>query len=118
MQQQEEFKPVKGFGTRYEVSNLGRIISHSSKKKGGELVQVLNVVNGYMYVTLKIGGLQKSLAVHRLVADAFIPNPDNLPCINHINEDKTDNRAENLEWCEYKYNINYGSRTDKASATQ
>lgn len=61
--------------------------------------------DGYMEFS---GGL-----VQRFIAECFIPNPQNLPCINHKNEDKTNNRVENLEWCDYKYNNNYGSRTEK-----
>lgn len=66
-----------------------------------------------MQVVLSINNAPKSCYVHRLVAEAFIPNPNNLPCINHKNEDKTDNRVENLEWCTQKYNVNYGDAQNK-----
>lgn len=60
-----------------------------------------------------VDGVKKRFYVHRLVAEAFIPNPDNLPEVNHLNEDKTKNCISNLEWCNRKYNINYGSRNEK-----
>ena len=65
---------------------------------------------GYLRLPLTINNKAKSYLVHRLVALAFIPNPNNYPEVNHKNEDKTDNRVENLEWCDRSYNINYGNR--------
>ena len=69
---------------------------------------------GYRYVTLRKDGKQYSLKVHRLVAETFIPNPDNLPEVNHKNEDKSDNSVENLEWCSTQYNHEYGTRAERA----
>ena len=66
---------------------------------------------GYRYVTFRKDGKQYTLKVHRLVAKAFIPNPDNLPEVNHKNEDKSNNSVENLEWCSTQYNHEYGTRT-------
>ena len=71
--------------------------------------------NGYLYVDLYKDGKRKTYKVHRLVAQAFIPNPHSLPEVNHKNEDKTDNRVENLEWCTQEYNINYGTRNVKVA---
>lgn len=68
--------------------------------------------DGYLKITLSHNGKKKSIAVHRLVARAFIGNPYNLPEINHIDEDKTNNRADNLEWCTTAYNLTYGHRLD------
>lgn len=69
---------------------------------------------GYLYFHCN----RKLTLVHRFIASCFIPNPDNLPCINHKNEIKSDNRVENLEWCDYKYNTNYGTRNKKSSESQ
>lgn len=74
--------------------------------------------NGYLWVNLTYDGKQHNHKIHRLVAQAFIPNPDNLPQVNHINEDKTDNRVDNLEWCTNNYNINYGTCKERAAKTR
>ena len=103
--------PIKGF-EKYVVTTDGDVFrvykTHLRKLK--PLVKKC----GYAYVTLvdSEGGL-KYKRVHRLVAEAFIPNPDNLPTVNHLNEVKTDNRVSNLEWCTYKDNANYGNRNAK-----
>ena len=98
----EIWKSTQGF----KVSNKGSVKNNSNRELSLELTR-----NGYLRVTKN----NKHYLVHRLVAQAFIPNPDNLPCVNHKNEDRTDNRVENLEWCTYSYNINYGSRNSKMS---
>ena len=66
---------------------------------------------GYAYVNLHLNGKMKTIKTHRLVAEAFIPNPENKPMVNHKDEVKNNNAVENLEWCDAKYNINYGTRT-------
>lgn len=101
----EIWKKIDGF-ENYSVSNKGRVRNDVSGR-----VLKTSSVRGYQLVMLCPG--RKMTRVHRLVAQAFIPNPDNLPQVNHINEDKTDNRVENLEYCTAQYNINYGGRTDK-----
>lgn len=98
----------------YEVSNLGRVRSLNYKKTGEtRVLSALNGKKGYKFVILN----KKTCYIHRLVAEAFLPNPNNLPQINHINEQKDDNRLENLEWCDEKYNVNYGSRNKNHSET-
>ncbi len=101
---------VPGY-TAYRVSDDGRVYS---VRKGIFLRQQISKF-GYPRVELKQDGRTYTAAVHRLVAAAFIPNPDNLPQVNHKNEIKTDNRVENLEWCTCSYNINYGTRNAKTA---
>ena len=100
----------KKIDDRYSVSNLGRIKSTYSSK---ERILKQRIVNGYAKVNLYNNGVMKSASVHRLVAEAFIPNPDNLTQVNHIDENKTNNYVENLEWCSPKYNCNYGTRNTR-----
>lgn len=99
--------------TTYSVSDKGNV---RNDKTGKVLKQQMR--NGYLAVRLYANGTNKLYDVHRLVAEAFIPNPDNLPQINHKSEVKTENFVENLEWCNGKYNSNYGSRNKKISDKQ
>lgn len=112
----EIWKDIKGYEGKYQISSIGRIKSLGRwvKHKGWrfEEERMLNQYmsqTGYFYVALSKDSIQKKYKVHRLVAEAFLENPDNLPVINHKNEVKTDNRVENLEFCSVKYNTNYGS---------
>ena len=109
----EIWKKIDGF-ENYSVSNMGRVRNDGS----GRVLSLWNKYNGYKMVTLTRNYEKHIFQVHRLVAKAFIPNPDNFPQVNHINEDKTDNRAENLEWCTAKYNTNYGTRTKRVRENQ
>lgn len=104
----EQWKAIDGYNGLYEVSSLGRVRS----KHSGEwrVMKPSKNDNGYLLVDLVKGGkrTRNRSRVHRLVAQAFIPNSDETKTIiNHINEDKTDNRVENLEWCDYRYNLTY-----------
>lgn len=101
------------FASSYSVTPDGRIWS-----KANGIYLKPSVVLGYAKVQLTTNdGDRRIYPVHRLVAYAFIPNPDNLPCINHKDENKLNNAVGNLEWCTYKYNANYGTRTARASKT-
>lgn len=95
----------------YFISSLGRV--KSTKQWNGSSERILKQgisKKGYSVVVLSKNNNTKTFLVHRLVAFAFIPNPQNFNQINHINEIKTDNRVENLEWCTNSYNMSYGSR--------
>ncbi len=127
----EEWKTIPDFPF-YMVSNMGRIkrkryefwYQENHPKRQGRLVFYSEMLinqsidgNGYCLVTLTRGTKKKRELerVNRLVAEAFIPNPDNLPVVNHINEIKTDNRAVNLEWCTYQHNSNCGTVKQRIS---
>lgn len=110
----EVWKPVVGYEGLYEVSNIGRVRSINFHKSGKAKVMRPSFNTwGYLIVDLRKNNKRHSYTVHRLVALAFIPNPDNLPEINHKNEIKYDNTVENLEWCTRKYNINYGTGNER-----
>lgn len=107
----EVWKDILGYEGHYQVSNKGRV---KSLKLGKErILKPRRDVGGYLQVYLCKNGDKKWCLVHRLVAQAFIPNSNNLPQINHKNEDKTDNIVENLEWCSAKYNNNYGTHIQR-----
>lgn len=107
----EIWKDIKGYEGLYQVSNQGRV---RSLYKGVRILKTRNN-KGYLRVALYKENKYKHISIHRLVAEAFLPNPKNLPQVNHKSEIKTDNRVENLEWCDSKYNDNYGNRNNKLS---
>ena len=110
--QGEEWRDVVGWEGYYMVSSFGRIVSVGRYVKYHGytrwtdpcLKQQHRWKSGYFSVTFKRNGEKKCLSVHRLVAIAFIPNPNKYPCIDHINDNKVDNRACNLQWCTHKFN--------------
>lgn len=109
------WKPITDFEDLYEISSNGEVRSIHPRFKNKSVLKQGTHFKGYKQVTLCKKGVQKTFSVHRLVASAFIPNPDNLPCINHKDEDKTNNNVENLEWCSYYYNNVYGQRLTKSA---
>lgn len=118
MFEREEWRQVKGFEGKYEVSNLGRVKSLSRNYlygHHGDIILSTNDRRGYRGVTLFKDGKRYYYAVHRLVAEAFIPNPLNLPEVNHLDENRANNEATNLEWCTRKENVNYGNCRSKIS---
>ena len=110
----EIWKDIVGYEGLYKVSNLGNVMSLRHKKPF--LMKTGQHSNGYLFFRLSNHNkLIKSFLVHRLVAKAFLPNPNNLPQVNHKDEDKTNNRVDNLEWCDAKYNLNYGTVQERKS---
>lgn len=108
----EIWKDIKDYEGHYQVSNLSRV---KSIKFGKEIIMKQNIKRGYYYVGLLKNGKQKNYLVHRLVAEAFLDNPNNYPCVNHKDEDKLNNNVDNLEWCTASYNNTYGTRLQKVS---
>ena len=113
---EEQWKDIKEFEGLYQISNLGRIrsLGFDIHHKGRILKPRLDSRGFYYLISLHKDKKLYHKLVHRLVAEAFIPNPKKLPCVNHINENKRDNHADNLEWCDYSYNAKYGSARYKS----
>ena len=107
---QEEWKPIPGYEGLYEISNYGRVRSYKRSSKG-KILSPCKDGSGYLFVILCKDGKTKLRRMHRLVAEAFIPNPNNFPQVNHMDECKENNYFGNLEWCSPAYNISYGTRT-------
>ncbi|KST89925.1 NUMOD4 motif-containing HNH endonuclease [Lactococcus lactis] len=120
-----EYRPIKGFEGQYEVSNTGLVKSLKGKnerilkprrkkiiKKDG------SVELGYEELVLSNKGVRTSKLIHRLVAEAFIDNPENKPEVNHIDEDKGNNNLDNLEWCTRKENLEWGTRVERSTKAQ
>ena len=123
----EYWKPIKGYEDLYMVSNWGRVKSFDrwvKSKNGsiricrGRILKPYTNKDGYLYVVLSKNNKQKTFKVHRLVAEAFLPNPYNLLQVNHRDENKLNNNVDNLEWCTNEYNINYGTRTERMSKSK
>ena len=109
----EIFKRIDSY---YSVSNYGRVRSSRS----GKILKTHSDSKhkGYAYVNLCYNGVKKTKQVHRLVAMLFLPNPSNLPCVNHKDENPSNNCVDNLEWCTYGYNLSYGSKTTRELETK
>ena len=112
----EIWKPIKGYEGLYEVSNFGRIKSlnynHTCK---GKILKQNQIKNGYKSVMLYKDGNGKNYLVHRLVAQAFIPNPNDYKEVNHKDENPQNNIVINLEWCDRLYNVRYGTGIERRS---
>ena len=122
---EEIWKDIEGYEGLYQVSSQGRVKSkcryvnnrwgNNKKPVNEQILKPKTNKGGYYSVNLFKDGKYKTRLVHCLVAKAFIPNPDNLPQVNHKSEVRTENFVENLEWCDSKYNNNYGTRNKKLS---
>ena len=117
---EELWKDIEGYEGLYQISNMGRLKALAKPSKGygykyavDRIIKPVRCTNGYYEAHLHVNGDKKIFLMHRLVAKHFIPNPNNLPQVNHKDEDISNNRVDNLEWCTPKYNANYGSRNEK-----
>ena len=102
-------KDIKGYEGLYAITSCGKVWSYRSKK----FLKSCKQSTEYLAITLCKDGTRKSYTIHRLVAEAYLPNPNNLPQVNHKDENKTHNYINNLEWCDNTYNINYGTRNKR-----
>ena len=120
MSEGEVWRDVEGFEGFYKVSNKGNVyrverIGARGRECGGRTLKPAYDKDGYLKVSLCKNGMRKNKYIHRLVAEAFILNPESLPEINHIDEVKDNNNVENLEWCTREHNLNHGTRTGRAT---
>ena len=106
----EVWRDIKDYEGLYKISSKGKVFSLKTNK-----LMKINKCGEYDYVALYKNSKKKIQKIHRLVAENFIENPNNLECINHKDENKRNNRVYNLEWCTKKYNCNYGKRNEKMS---
>lgn len=101
----EVWKDIDGYDGMYKISNLGNVYSKYVHRN----LKPAKTQDGYLYVMLRDNGKQKINMIHRLIATYFIPNPDNLPVVNHKDENTLNNSIDNLEWCTYSYNNTYNN---------
>ena len=119
----EVWRDIEGYEWFYQVSNFGRVRSLGRKDsidhfRHGKFLKSSPDRKGYRYIELCKCGQRRKYKVHRLVAQAFIPNPHNLPEVNHIDHDVANNRVENLEWCTTEYNLLHRRRIGRACKKQ
>lgn len=120
---EEIWRPVVGYEGLYEVSSYGRVRSldrYDSRNqfREGKILKNRDNGNGYLLCGLSKNGIVKNKYIHRLVAEAFIERPDGLYEVNHKDENKKNNIVDNLEWCDRKYNNNYGTKIEREITTK
>ena len=114
-----KWKDIPGYEGLYQVSNIGEVKSLNYKRTGkSHLLKQAKDRDGYFKVILVKDKKHKNKSVHRLVAETFLDNPGNLPQVNHKDENPGNNLVTNLEWCTAKYNVNYGTRNERAGKAQ
>lgn len=112
--EEEIWKDIKGYEGLYQVSNKGNVKSLNYKRSGKDkILKLVKQKNNYIKIQLYKDRISKQFFVHRLVAETFIDNPDNLLCVNHKDENPSNNFVENLEFCTHKYNSNYGTSKER-----
>ena len=109
----EEWRDIEGYEWLYQISSFGRVKSLRGKVE--RILKLGTTKKGYKSVGLQVNGNHKTRVVHRLVAKAFIPNPNSYPCVNHKDESKDNNHVSNLEWCTVLYNNTYGTVRERQS---
>lgn len=108
---EEIWRDIEGYEGLYQVSDLGRVKSLYTNR----ILKGSKDAKGYLIVKLCKNSIKSNKTIHRLVAQAFIPNPENKPQVNHIDENKTNNMVSNLNWMTSKENNNHGTRTQRIS---
>lgn len=106
---EEIWKDIEGFEGRYQISSLGRVKSFLVDTENGMILKPMVCTNGYLRIDLRNNGKYYKFLVHRVVAETFLPNPNNFEYVNHKDESRDNNCVDNLEWCTPKYNANYGT---------
>ena len=112
------YKDIERYKGKYQIDENGNVksLNYRGNTKTEKILKPLLRNNGYLYVDLyDFNGMSHKENIHRLVAEVFIQNPLKLPCVNHKDENKTNNNKDNLEWCTHKYNSNYGTNPQRLS---
>lgn len=120
---EEIWRDIKGYEGLYQVSSFGRVrsldrLDGANRRLTGKILKCGTDKDGYLQVTLCKDSTKSTKKIHRLVAQAFVSNSENKPEINHIDEDKANNRVNNLEWSTRKENNNHGTHNERSSRTQ